>query len=52
MNMLKEVVPYLEKEKIRAKEPEPEMLNIIEMLEIKEKVHYSLTRLGSMLNSN
>jgi hypothetical protein len=29
MNMLKEVVPYLEKEKIRAKEPEPEMLNII-----------------------
>jgi hypothetical protein len=30
--MLKEIIPYLEKEKIRVKEPEPEMFNIIEML--------------------
>jgi hypothetical protein len=30
ISMLKEVVPFLEKEKIRAKEPEPELINLIQ----------------------
>lgn len=49
--MLKEIVPYLEKEKIRAKQPEPELLNIIQMVEVKGKIDFCLSKLDLMLNS-
>lgn len=49
---LKEAVPFLEREKIRAKEPEKELVNLIEMVEVKGKIEYCISKLDLMLNSS
>jgi len=48
---LKEAVPFVEREKIRSKDPEDELLNVIQMVEVKRKIDYCLAKLDLMFNS-
>lgn len=52
LNILKQAIPSLEKEKLRSNKPNEDLLNIMEMVEVRDKIDYCLNKLDSMLNSS
>lgn len=51
LNILKESLPMLEREKVREKELDPELSNLITIVESKNKIDYCLGKLHSILHT-
>ena len=49
--ILKQSVPVLEKEKLRESKADPELSNILQMIQVKAKIDYCLGKLETMMNN-